>query len=68
MSTVKEKLIKIIQELDDDTAKKLLGEIDDFLLQLKLESDPDFMETIHRIEVGEEELIPHEEIKEKYEL
>ena len=68
MSTVKEKLIKIIQELDDDTAKKLLGEIDDFLLQLWLESDPDFMETIHRIEVGEEELIPHEEVKKKYEL
>ena len=67
MSTVKEKLIKIIQDLDDDTAKKLLEEIDDILLQLELENDPEFMETVRRIESGEEELIPHEEVKKKYE-
>ncbi|RKX48366.1 MAG: hypothetical protein DRP38_04880 [Thermotogae bacterium] len=68
MSTVKEKLIKIIQDLDDDTAKKLLEEIDDILLQLELENDPEFMETVRRIESGEEELIPHEEVKKKYKL
>jgi len=65
---VKEKLIKIIQDLDDDTAKKLLEEIDDILLQLELENDPEFMETVRRIESGEEELIPHEEVKKKYKL
>ena len=68
MSTVKEKLIKIIQDLDDDTAKKLLEEIDDILLQLELENDSEFMETVRRIESGEEELIPHEEVKKKYKL
>ena len=68
VSTVKEKLIKIIQDLDDDTAKKLLEEIDDILLQLELENDPEFMETVRRIESGEEELIPHEEVKKKYKL
>ena len=68
MSTAKEKLIKIIQDLDDDTAKKLLEEIDDILLQLELENDPEFMETVRRIESGEEELIPHEEVKKKYKL
>ena len=68
VSTVKEKLIKIIQDLDDDTAKKLLEEIDDILLQLELENDSEFMETVRRIESGEEELIPHEEVKKKYKL
>ena len=65
---MKEKPIKIIQDLDDDTAKKLLEEIDDILLQLELENDPEFMETVRRIESGEEELIPHEEVKKKYKL
>jgi len=68
VSTVKEKLIKIIQDLDDDIAKRLLEEIDNILLQLELENDPDFMDTVCRLEVGEEELIPHEEVKKKYEL
>ena len=68
MSTVKEKLIKIIQDLDDDIAKRLLEEIDNILLQLELENDPDFMDTVRRLEVGEEELISHEEVKKKYEL
>jgi len=67
VSTVKEKLIKIIQDLDDDIAKRLLEEIDNILLQLELENDPDFMDTVRRLEVGEEELIPHEEVKKKYE-
>ena len=62
MSSVKEKLIEVIQSLDDDTAQKLLEELDDILLEIELQNDPEFMETIRRLEAGEEKLTPHEEL------
>ncbi|MCD6463819.1 MAG: hypothetical protein J7L52_09060 [Thermotogae bacterium] len=62
MVTAKEKLINIIQNLDERVAEKLLEELDDILLQIELENDPDFMGTVRRVEAGEEELIPHEEV------
>jgi len=39
----KEKLIKIIQELDDDIAEKLFEKVDDLLLQLEIENDPEVL-------------------------
>jgi len=64
VSTVKEKLIKIIQEPDDDTAKKLLEEIDDFLLQLEIENDPETLKAFEEAKEGKN-LIPHDEVMKK---
>ena len=64
MSTAKEKLIKIIQDLDDDTAKKLLEEIDDFLLQLELENDPETLRAFEEAKEGKN-LIPHDKAMKK---
>ncbi|MCD6340661.1 MAG: hypothetical protein J7L51_01765, partial [Desulfurococcales archaeon] len=64
VSTVKEKLIKIIQDLDDDTAKKLLEEIDDFLLQLELENDPETLRAFEEAKEGKN-LIPHDKAMKK---
>lgn len=43
MLNTKEKLIKIIQELDDDIAEKLFEKVDDLLLQLEIENDPEVL-------------------------
>ena len=44
MLNAKEKLIKIIQELDDDDiAEKLFEKVDDLLLQLEIENDPEVL-------------------------
>ena len=43
MLNAKEKLIKIIQELDDDIAEKLFEKVDDLLLQLEIENDPEVL-------------------------
>jgi len=64
VSTVKEKLIKIIQGIDDDTAKKLLEEIDDFLLQLEIENDPETLKAFEEAKEGKN-LIPHDEVMKK---
>jgi len=60
MSTVKEKLIHIIQSLDDELAVRLLEEIEDILLQYELESDPETLKALREAKKGEN-LIPHEE-------
>ena len=52
MSTVKEKLIHIIQ--------RLLEEIEDILLQYELESDPETLKALREAK-KRENLIPHEE-------
>ena len=64
VSTVKEKLIKIIQDLDDDTAEKLLEEMDDFLLQLELENDPETLKAFEEAKKGKS-LIPHDKAMKK---
>jgi len=60
MSTVKEKLIHIIQSLDDELAVRLLEEIEDILLQYELESDPETLKALREAK-KRENLIPHEE-------
>lgn len=66
MATAKEKLIHIIQDLDEESAQRLLDQIDDYLLQLSLENDREFMELVERIKDGKEELIPHDEVLKRY--
>ena len=66
MSEAKKKLIEIIQKLDDEVAERLLEEFDDILddimLEIELENDPELWETLKSIEDGTAELIPHEEV------
>jgi len=66
MSAVKEKLIKAIQKLDEETAKRLLDELDDILLEIELTNDPEFMNTVRSIENGTAKLTPHEEILKEF--
>jgi len=65
MTKVKEKLIKAIENLNDELAQKLLDEWDDILLQLKLESDEEFLKDVEKARHGEE-LTDHEDLEVRY--
>lgn len=60
MSAIKEKLINIIQNLDDKLAQRLLEELDDILFQYELENDPETLKAFKEAKEGKN-LIPHEE-------
>lgn len=62
MISAKERLIEIVRKLDEETAKKLLDEWDDILLQLELEADEEFLEDVEKARKGEN-VVSHDELK-----
>ncbi len=64
LTKVKEKLISAIVNLNEDMAQKLLEEWEDILLQLKLESDKEFLKDVEKARCGED-LIDHETLKQR---
>ncbi len=67
LTKVKEKLISAIVNLNEDMAQKLLEEWEDILLQLKLESDKEFLKDVEKARRGED-LIDHETLKQQLKL
>ena len=54
MLSAKDKLMEKIRLIDEETAKELLDEWDDILLQLELESDEEFLKDLEQARKGED--------------
>ena len=62
ITKVKEELLEKVKELDDNMARRLLDEWEDILLQIKLESDEDFLKNVEEARKGIG-LTDHEDLK-----